>query len=144
MKIARILSVPLLVVLAACSSESGKTEQDTGLDSPGAVVNAPDTNPAGVPYPSTNIGTVPRTGTKAGNRMANYKFYGYPDGNPANGLQPMSLAQYYDPEGTTYKLIHIQASGVWCVYCQKETEVVVPLKPELDKRKVVWLVSLAE
>jgi hypothetical protein len=56
----------------------------------------------------------------------------------------MSLAQFFDPEGRQYKLIHIQASGVWCVYCQKETEVVVPLAAKLREKKVVWLVSLAE
>lgn len=144
MKIARILSLPV-VFLLACSSESAAPEQDTGLKDDGTgAVEAPDANPDGVPYPASNLGTNQRSGSKAGNRINNYKFYGYPDANPANGLQPMSLAQFYDPEGKTYKLIHIQASGVWCVYCQKETEVVVPLKQKLDDMKVVWLVSLAE
>jgi hypothetical protein len=144
MKIARILALPV-VFLLACSSETAAPEQDTGLqeDAP-AAAEAPDSNPDGVPYPSANLGTNQRSGTKPGNRINNYKFYGYPDANAANGLQPMSLAQFYDPEGKTYKLIHIQASGVWCVYCQKETEVVVPLKSKFDEMKVVWLVSLAE
>ena len=142
MKKAQIFAVSLLFVVA-CSSETAP-EQDTGLEGEGQEALAPDTNPYGVAYPTQNIGTSSRSGSKAGNRMANYKFLGYPDGNPANGLQPMSLAQFFDPEGRTYKLIHIQASGVWCVYCQKETEVVVPLKQKFEERKVVWLVSLAE
>ena len=142
MKMAQIFAVPLLFVVAC--SESTAPEQDTGLEGEGQEAVAPDTNPEGVAYPTENIGTSSRSGSRAGNRMANYKFLGYPDGNPANGLQPMSLAQFYDPEGKTYKLIHIQASGVWCVYCQKETEVVVPLKQKFEERKVVWLVSLAE
>jgi hypothetical protein len=142
MNFARISAVSL-AFLFACSSETA-TEQDTGLEGEGQESLAPDMNPYGVEYPTQNIGTSSRSGTKAGNRMANYKFLGYPDGNPANGLQPMSLAQFFDPEGRTYKLIHIQASGVWCVYCQKETEVVVPLKQKFEQRKVVWLVSLAE
>ena len=142
MKMAQIFAVSLVFVVA-CSSES-TPEQDTGLEGEGQETAAPDTNPDGVAYPTENIGTSTRSGSRAGNRMANYKFLGYPDGNPANGLQPMSLAQFYDPEGKTYKLIHIQASGVWCVYCQKETEVVVPLKQKFEERKVVWLVSLAE
>ena len=142
MKMAQIFAVPLLFVVAC--SESTAPEQDTGLEGEGQETVAPDTNPDGVAYPTENIGTSSRSGSRAGNRMANYKFLGYPDGNPANGLQPMSLAQFYDPEGKTYKLIHIQASGVWCVYCQKETEVVVPLKQKFEERKVVWLVSLAE
>lgn len=143
MKIARILALPV-VFLMACSSETAAPEQDTGLVGDGEATEAPDTNPDGVPYPSSNLGTAQRSGSKAGNRINNYKFYGYPDANPANGLQPMSLAQFFDPEGKRYKLIHIQASGVWCVYCQKETEVVVPLKAKFDEMKVVWLVSLAE
>lgn len=143
MKIARILALPV-VFLIACSSESAAPEQDTGLVGDGEATEAPDANPDGVPYPSSNLGTNQRSGSKAGNLINNYKFYGYPDANPANGLQPMSLAQFFDPDGKRYKLIHIQASGVWCVYCQKETEVVVPLKQRFDDMKVVWLVSLAE
>lgn len=144
MKIARILALPVVFVLA-CSSETAAPEQDTGLKDDGTgAVEAPDTNPDGVAYPSSNLGTNQRSGSKAGNLINNYKFLGYPDANPANGLQPMSLAQFFDPEGKRYKLIHIQASGVWCIYCQKETEVVVPLKAKFDEMKVVWLVSLAE
>lgn len=162
MKIAPVLSrlaglaaSSVLLALAACSSSddkgpapssSGNTEQDKGLvgdgvPTPGA---APDTNPAGVPYPTDNIGTLERKGTKSGNRIENFKFVGYKDGNPANGLTPISLAQYFDPTGETYRIIHIQASGVWCSACQAETEVVVPLKAELVAKKAVWLVSLAE
>ena len=149
MKTAAIFAAPLLMLLAACSTSStGSTQpaQDPGIggDGVGAAGTAPDKNPYGVEYPSQNIGTLPRKGTKPGNRIQNFKFLGYPNANVAGGLQPVSLAQFYDPEGRTYKLIHIQASGVWCVFCQKETEVVVPLKPQLDERKVVWLVSLAE
>lgn len=144
MKIVRNLALPLLFVLA-CSSETAKPEQETGLKDDGTgTVDAPDSNPEGVPYPNNNLGTNARLGTKAGNRINNYKFYGYPDANPANGLQPMSLAQFFDPEAKRFKLIHIQASGVWCVFCQKETEVVVPLKAKFDEMKVVWLVSMAE
>jgi len=144
MKNIGFFAVPLALVVAACSSESSKQDQDTGLDGVGATVDAPDTNPDGVAYPTQNIGVNARSGTKPGNRITNYKFYGYPDGNAANGLQPMSLAQFYDPAGKNHKLIHLQASGVWCVYCQKETETLVPLKAQLDQRKVVWLQTLAE
>jgi hypothetical protein len=144
MNIARIFALPLIAVLASCSSETAKPEQDTGLTGDGEATDAPDTNPDGVPYPTSNLGTSPRSGSKTGNRINNYKFYGYPDANPANGLQAMSLANFYDPEGKKYKLLHIQASGVWCVYCQKETEIVVPMKAKLQEMQVVWLQSLAE
>jgi len=144
MNIARIFALPLIAVLASCSSETAKPEQDTGLVGDGEATDAPDTNPDGVPYPTQNLGTSPRSGSKTGNRINNYKFYGYPDGNVANGLQPMSLAQFFDPKGERYKLIHLQASGVWCVWCQRETETLVPMKQKLDDRKVVWLMRLAE
>lgn len=145
MKAIRILALPLLVAAVACSSEN-KPDQDPGLtgDGTSAAGTAPDTNPDGKPYPTDNVGTRARVGSTPGNRIANYKFMGYPDGNPASGLQPMSLAQFYDPTGQTHKLIHIQASGVWCVYCQKEAQTVAPMTKELADRKVVWIISLAE
>jgi hypothetical protein len=144
MNIARIVALPLVIAFVACSSESAKPDQDTGLTGDNGATDAPDTNPDGVAYPTQNLGTTARSGTKAGNRINNYKFYGYPDGNVANGLQPMSLAQFFDPQGTKYKLIHLQASGVWCVWCQRETQTLVPMKAELDQRKVAWIITLAE
>lgn len=146
MKIAPALAASVLLSLAACASSSDLPEQDRGLegDGVGSADSAPDTNPDGHPYPTDNIGTLPRKGGNPGNRIANFKFLGYPDANVEAGLQPVSLAQFYDPTGERYKLIHIQAAGVWCTFCQKETQVVVPLKDQLAAKKVVWLVSLAE
>lgn len=135
------------MLVAACASNSAdQQEQDKGLEGDGvaAAASAPDTNPDDVPYPTDNIGTQDRSSGKPGNRIANFKFLGYPDANVEGGLQPISLAQYFDPSGTRYRIIHIQASGVWCSACQAETRAVVPLKAELDEKKAVWLVSLAE
>ena len=133
-------------VLLAIASSCASSEQDRGLEGTGvsAADSAPDTNPDGVPYPQENIGTLPRKLDVPGNRIRNFKFLGYPNANVASGLKPVSLAQFYDPTGSRYQVIHIQASGVWCTVCQAETEVVVPLKSELDAKKIVWLVSLAE
>ena len=147
MKIAPVLATSLLSGLVACaSSNTPAPEQDKGLEGPGvaAADTAPDVNPDGEPYPTDNIGTIERKGSKPGNRIANFKFLGYPNADKSGGLQPISLAQYYDPTGTRYKVIHIQASGVWCTACQAETEVVVPMKAEIEAKKAVWLVSLAE
>lgn len=148
MKIALVLAASALVLAACSSSNTPATggEQDRGLEGEGvaAANSAPDTNPDGVPYPADNIGTLQRQGAKAGNRIANFKFLGYPDADKSGGLQPISLAQFYDPTGTRYKIVHIQASGVWCTFCQKETEIVAPMKAELEAKGAVWLVSLAE
>jgi hypothetical protein len=118
----------------------------------GAANSAPDTNPAGDPYPTANIGTTPRKGNcqtdpttcVPGNRIANFKFLGYPNADKSQGLKPLSLAQYYDPTGRTYRILHLQAAGVWCSACQAETELIVPMKGEFDAIKAVWVVSLAE
>ncbi len=149
MKIPAILTAASLVLgLVGCASsnDTSTPEQDRGLDESGveAANSAPDTNPDGIPYPVDNIGTSARKGTKAGNRIANYKFLGYPNADVSGGLQPISLAQYFDPTGTKYKIVHIQAAGVWCGYCKAETKIVVPMKAELEAKGAVWLVSLAE
>lgn len=146
MKIAPVLAASLLSGLVACASSKSTVEQDKGLEGEGvaAASTAPDTNPEGIPYPTDNIGTIERKGTRPGNRIPNFKFLGYPDADKSGGLQPISLAQFYDPTGTKYKIIHIQASGVWCTACQAETETVVPMKAELEAKGAIWLVSLAE
>lgn len=121
------------------SSGSSGTPTDRGVE--GGEQNpttAPDKNPAGVDYPTQGIGTT------VGAVMQNYKFLGYPDGDPSKGLQPMSLAQYFDPQGAKYKMIHVQASGTWCTYCRSETRMVIPLKAQLEAKKILWVVSLAE
>jgi hypothetical protein len=134
-----ILGASALLIVASCSSE-----QDRGLEGAGAAAAAPDVNPDGVPYPTDNIGTIERRNGRPGNRIQNFKFLGYPNANIAGGLQPISLAQFYDPEGKRFKIIHIQASGVWCSACQAETKAVVPLRSTLEQKQTVWLVSLAE
>jgi hypothetical protein len=151
MKIARFFLAPLVVGVVACSSTSpAGGEQDRGIEGTGDAVNAPDTNPDGVPYPTDNLGTNPRQGEpgkagfRPGNKMSNYKFLGYPNGDKSQGLQPISLATLFDPTGARVKIIHLQASGTWCTFCKEETKVVTPLKAELDSRKVVWIISLAE
>ena len=156
MKIAS-LSFLALAALAACSStnSTGTTgtggtgtpaTPDQGLGGSGDTMaaTAPDKNPDGVEYPTTNIGTNPRAGTRAGNTLANYKFLGYPDGDVTKGLQPISMANLFDPSGARVKLIHIQASGSWCVYCQEEVKTITPMRQKLADRKVAWIISLAE
>jgi hypothetical protein len=160
MNLVRFVTSSMLFGLVACSSSgpianssnssggpSGTNGGDNGGlegDGEGAAGSAPDTNPDGVAYPTENVGITARKGTTPGNRISNYKFLGFPNGDTAGGLKPISLAQYFDPTGKKYELIHIQASGVWCSPCRAEMAAVGPLKNEFEKRKVVWLVSLSE
>jgi hypothetical protein len=151
-----LASIVGVAPLAACSSSNtGSTDgtatptpanQDKGLGGTGdtTAAGAPDTNPDGVAYPTANIGTNPRAGSTPGNTLANYKFIGYPDGDISKGLQPISMATLFDPTGARVKMIHIQASGSWCVYCQAETKTITPMRQKLADRKVAWIISLAE
>lgn len=150
MKLVSLLTASTLLVLAACSSDSTTTPPASASssssgdqggvtgDGVGAANSAPDKNPAGDAYPTTGIGR------NEGNVIQNFKFVGYPDAAQGGGLKPISLAQFYDPSGETYAMIHIQAAGSWCSVCRAETTALIPIEAELKKRKVVWLVSLAE
>ena len=146
------LALMLAASAVACSSSTSPTpagtggKQDPGVQGTGdtSAAAAPDTNPDGVPYPTANIGTNARQGNRPGNTMVNYKFLGYPDGDITKGLQALSMASFFDPKATKFKMIHIQASGTWCIHCQKETSTVAPLRQKLLDRKVVWIISLAE
>jgi hypothetical protein len=82
-----------------------------------------DANPDGVAYPSPagGYGHSARAGTIAGSIIANYKFLGYPHGNPAEGLHTVSLADYYDPCQKRYKMLHITVAAIWCNPCNAET-----------------------
>jgi len=145
MNIAKLSLVPLLFVVVsgafACSSSSSSPEGVTG-DGEGS--NTPELNPYGVAYPTENIGIEARKGTRPGNVIQNYKFRGYPDANVAGGLQQISLANFFDPEGKKYKLIHVAASASWCNPCRNETQMVAPLASEFEEKGVVWLISLIE
>jgi hypothetical protein len=140
MKVGSIGAPFLLVCLVACSGgpSTSALEADSG---PPCCVEPPRDEPR---YPTGNIGTAPRQGDKPGNRIANYKFLGYPNADVGAGLKRIALSDFYDPTGETTKIIHIQAVGVWCSPCKAETSVVGPMKADLEAKKVVWLVSLAE
>ena len=95
-------------------------------------------------YPTEGLGTKPRT-TQPGDKIRNFKFQGYPDGIAANGQKQMKLADYFDPQQkNNIKLIHIQASGVWCTYCRQESDEVAPKIQAWREKGVVYIMSMAE
>lgn len=147
-------SLCLLIASAAggCSSSSpsGTTAppQDRGVD-PGtpagpAEGEGTEVNPYGKPYPTDNLGYQPRAGTRPGNVMRNYKFLGYRDGDPAKGTTVISLADLFDPESRTTKLISFSAGALWCPPCNDEAKILVPLVPSLKEKKVVVIQALIE
>lgn len=143
----------LSLAVSACSSEATTPtpEQDKGLEGEGAgTPTGKETNPDGVAYPTARIGTKASSHSKktgAGNPgdvMKNFKFYGYPRGDKSQGLQPVSLADYYDPGGKNFRLIHIQAAAVWCGPCNQEAKSAAPLAGEFKEKKIGWITALVE
>jgi thiol-disulfide isomerase/thioredoxin len=156
MTLSRVVAGAVFAVFIAasgCSSSTASTPtqpQDQGID-PGqaGTVTPPDSqgtdvNPYGDPYPTANLGYQARAGSRAGSIMRNYKFYGYVDGNPANGKTVISLADLYDPDMKQYKLIHFSAGALWCPPCNQEADALVPAIPDLKSRKIVVIQALIE
>ncbi len=153
-----LASVSALALVAGCSSPSspspvaGPADPAPGTEGApkpeeGAPVGTPagkDVNPYGVAYPTADIGSSARAGTTAGNRIANFKFYGYPNGDKAKGIQVVSLADFFDPEMKSYKVIHLIASSAWCNPCIEETKETAKLKATLESEKVVFVQALID
>ncbi len=112
----------------------GGGSADGGADSGGPA--NPEVNPYGVAYPTSGIGKAARKSIKVasapGSVLENFKFQGYPDGNIDNGLQPMAMANFFDPDMKQFKVVVLAGSGNWCGYCQKEVASVVA---DLDSYK---------
>jgi len=132
-------------LLLACSSAATNPSSTSGTP---AGVAAPDagvaTNPDGIPYPGPPYGHVARSGLTAGNIIQNYKFLGYPNADESQGLQVISLANYYDPCRKRYNLLRISVAGVWCVPCNEETDAIVADKATLAADKVVIIQALGD
>lgn len=138
-----------LGMIAGCSSSS---TQDPGLVNPNNnTQGACEKNPNGICYPTDDVGTAKRLGTVSGNRIKNYKFVGY--GTDASAVKldttkptsTVSLADFFDPTGDKYLLIHITVAAVWCGPCNQETdEIATSLAAKYGPQKVVFLQALTE
>jgi hypothetical protein len=120
------------VALASCSSASPADFADPDL--PGR-----DVNPDGVPYPTDHIGRNEHAGRRSGDRIPNFTFQAYVDGDRSAGLETVSLADYYDPDQKRHKVLHIQLAATWCGYCSSEVSATVKVKEELGAEGVVFL-----
>ena len=101
--------------LAGCSTTPTTPFDDP--DTPPAAVN-----PDGLPYPTDHIGTRARTKVRAGDRLANFAFQGYLDGDPKGALKTLSMADLYDPEAKRSRVLHIQGVAGWCPVCASEAK----------------------
>lgn len=128
--------------LLACGSSTvvdPGPEQDKGITGGGeGTVQGTEKNPYGVDYPKDGIGT------SVGARIQNFKFLGYVNGDKSQGLKTISLADFFDPETRQYKLVHLQAAGVWCAPCNEEMKMAAPLSDTFKSKKILWLTTVAE
>jgi AhpC/TSA family len=139
---------------AGCSSggsaPGGASPTSTGATSGdasgGATVGPLGANPEGIAYPSpaSGFGRSPRSGTTPGSVIANFKFSGYPNGVIAPQLQTIALADYFDPCGLRYKVIHLTVAARWCTPCNEETDAIEAAKAQLDAEGVVVVQALED
>ncbi len=131
----RLLAVVVLAGLSASCSAS----KDTPPDFPDPDVAPHDTNPDGLAYPTDHIGGTAHHSKVSGDRIPNFTFQAYVDGDRAAGLKTISLADYFDPQQKRNKVLHIEVSAVWCTICSSVTTETVKIKEELAKEGVVYL-----
>jgi hypothetical protein len=139
----RVIWIAALAV-AATACGGGAAPTDTGT---ATVLQGHNANPDGVAYPpppAVGYGRDYRRGFSPGNVIQNYKFPGYPNADSSSGLQTVALADYYDPCGKRYSLIHLSVAGVWCVPCNQETDAIVADKAQLDAQRVVVLQAVSD
>ena len=109
---ARCGVVVIAFVALGCSSEPmTKFDDQSGS---AAVVGAER-----LPYPS------PPYGTKPGATIENFQFLGWSDpktvGEDITRLEPLSLARFYNPDGTSaLRFLVITSTAVWCSACKLE------------------------
>jgi hypothetical protein len=144
-----------LVGFVACSSGSSSDSGEGGAacnpceNGDGSTGSTgTDSNPYGVPYPSPpgGYGRTARSGSTPGSVIQNFKFLGYPNSDESQGLQTISLADYYDPCNKTYKILHLSVAAVWCDPCNEETTAVVAdlgsSSSVLNSNRVVFVQAL--
>ena len=128
-----------LVVIAAVALGACSASKDTPPDFPDPDVAAHDTNPDGLAYPTDHLGGTPHHSKIAGDRIPNFTFQAYVDGDRAAGLKSVSLADYFDPQQKRNKVLHIEVSAVWCTICSSVTSETVKIKEQLGTEGVIYL-----
>ena len=99
-----LLALGGCLALTACSSY--RTEGEIP-----ACIEADE----GVDYPSCPYGTT------VGDVVANATFEGYASHDRVGeGLQTVSFADFYDPDGEGPRLLFVNAGAVWCAPCKEE------------------------
>jgi hypothetical protein len=88
-------------------------------------------NPDGVAYPTDDWGFGARDGNTPGQRLPNFTFQGYRDSVRTGGIQPVSMADFYDPTGARQRVLLVMVGVMWCPHCAAETAEMAALAPTL-------------
>ena len=132
------LALLSLLVTATVVSCSGAKEKPADFADP--QLPGHDANPDGLAYPTDHLGGTARSGrAHPGDRIPNFTFQAYVDGDRAAGLKTISMADYFDPKQVRNKVLHIEVSAVWCAICSSVTDETVKVKDELATEGVVYL-----
>ncbi len=125
----RFLQVATLATLAglwaSCSGDAGAplpytASPDASLSVSGVDIDGGSGIDAG-DYPTANIGGRPRTTTQAGQIFPDLTFQGVRSAATMDTLTTVSMAEYYDPTGVHYDLLHVIGIFMWCPHCNNET-----------------------
>lgn len=127
-----LIFLVLGVFAASCRSE------ELPADFPDPDIPALATNPDGIAYPMDNLGGRARRTALRGERIPNFAFQGYRDGDRSRGLETISLSEYYDPSQKRHKVLHLLAAATWCALCSSELEAAVSVKEPLAAEGVVF------
>ncbi len=117
--------------VASCGSSSSDELSDP--DVAGRRVK-----PDGVPYPTDHIGGAERTPSRPGDRLPNFAFQGYLNGDRSK-LATISMADYFDPDRKRYRLLILQFAATWCAYCSQELTDTLKVKDELAAEGAVFV-----
>ena len=127
--------VVVAAVTAACVVSCGSSRPD---DFPDPELPGRAANPDGVPYPTDNIGGAERSRSRPGDRIPNFTFQGYVNGDRSKGLTTITMSDFFDPDQKRHKLLHLQAAATWCAYCSAELDNTVAVKDELEPEGIVF------
>jgi hypothetical protein len=128
-----LLLLSTCAVLAGCKSDDHPPDFDDP-DRPGH-----EANPDGVPYPTDSLGGLERATNRPGQRIPNFTFQAYVNGDRTKGLQTISLADFFDPQQKRFKVLDIQISQVWCSICSAETTSTSQVIAQLTSEGAVFL-----
>lgn len=126
------LAVGLAVLGPGCGSDKEPDFADPNVAATAA-------NPQGVPYPTDHLGANARANGRPGDRLPNFSFQAYVNGDRAAGLKTVSLADYFDPKAEDHKILIVLVAATWCSICASVSEDLVPQKTALEAQGARFL-----